>query len=115
MEMDTISLIISFVVIGYGLYGLFGAVNMIKSKYPPTMLIKEEVLMEARDLDGYCDAVGKPFFIFNIILILGGVLSILNSFFILNPTIDIISMVIMVGDIAWLAVFHNRAYRKFIR
>lgn len=115
MPMDSFTLIISIFIAGYGVYGMYGAIMMNKTGFPPSMLVNSQQLESARDVEGFSKAMYKPFFFFNVILILDGVIGLANYFMMGSRTLDIISIVILGVALVVLGVFQYRSVKKYLR
>ena len=115
MNTDTFSILISVFVAGYGVYGLYSAFVMKRTGIPPGSLLRQEMVMEARDLDGYCRAIFKPYLIFCILLVICGIISLINIFLVPTMAMNILSFAGLAVNLIWFAVYNNRLFNNYVK
>ncbi|MDD6039322.1 MAG: hypothetical protein PUD20_11100 [bacterium] len=115
MTSDSIMLLFDAIVLVYGAYLTYAAIQMQKTKQPPNLLVNQAELVGAHDIKGFCEAMYKPLLFFGVISSLYGILGLINDLYAEIPYMNLISIVIFLILCVWFSKQLKNKKKQYLK
>ena len=106
--------LIHVLLIVYGAYSLVTVGKMKRERQISQWLLSAQELPRVRDVDGFCDTMSMPTFVFGIACIGYGLLSLLNTYFIDNSMLHFILLIVLLVCIIWYVTALRKAKQTYL-
>lgn len=110
---NSIMTIFDVIILLYGAYTIYTALQMKKTGEPAKWLVNEQEIGRCKDKRGFADAIYVATVLFGAVTMLYGVVSLLNSYVFRVSFLDIICLLVFLASCVFYMVTLNRARKKF--
>lgn len=114
MTSDSFMLLFDVIVLAYGVYLTYAAVQMKKTNQPPNQLVSKAELVGARDVKGFCETMYKPLLYFGLFSSLYGILGLVNDLYMEIPYMDFFAIVVFLILCGWFTTQLKRKKKQFL-
>lgn len=105
--------IFDVIILLYGVYTIYTALQMRKTKEPAKWLVNEQEIDRCKDKSGFVEATYVWTIVFGAVAMLYGIVSLLNSFVLHVPVLDVICLLVFLAGCVFYIAALNRARKRF--
>lgn len=105
--------IFDVIILIYGAYTVYTALQMKKTGEPAKWLVNEQEIGRCKDKRGFVDAIYAATILFGVVTMLYGVVSLLTSYVFRVSFVDMICLIVFLASCVFYMVTLNRARKKF--
>jgi uncharacterized membrane protein HdeD (DUF308 family) len=106
--------IFDVILIGYGIYTIFSAVKMKRTRKPGEWLLGPVDIDESKDMNGFIDEMYIKTVVFGIAIFISGVIATINDYFLKQRYVYFIGVAIFLIGATLYIIFLNKAKKKYL-